>query len=650
MLQPLVRSSRHVFAFLTLLLTTLVLVAPGCGRSSLEPESLDGSVVVPGSCGPSTCPTGCCDANGECRTGADTRFCGSGGFACADCVAIGFDSCGGSKVCGRTVSQCSPAECPSGCCATEGGRLRCLSGTAANACGRGGSTCVDCSAEGRACDPTTRQCGRGKCDPTNCNGCCVGDQCLTGREVAACGLKGLQCTTCAAGQICRAQSGGGGQCEGTPACGPQNCAGCCTANGQCVTGSDTTACGRQGAACTNCGSTNRVCAADKTCQAQTTCNAANCAGCCVGNNCVIATTAQACGAGGAVCKQCGAGEACSNGACVPAAQCSPANCPGCCIGNICAIGNQNTACGLNGAECSNCTGQNPSRVCQGGSCQLPACGPQNCAGCCAGNTCVVGTQDNACGPTNGQQCSDCTATNQVCQGRQCRDKCGPATCAAGCCTANNACVPGFANNACGSGGNACTNCTQAGSTCNGLVDPRVCNNQQNTCPAPYAGCAPGTATPVTPTLQNLCTDGDLDALQAACATGVTGTCIAALQVLQATNAACATCVSPFAVPFNQLRGIYLCAAPFVTNACRRATGCATDCTDSSCTQCPAASVDQCRTQVSQGGGQCANLVLQTACVGAVVNPGQLCSPATYGINNFGAWLRAVGDNYCGNGP
>lgn len=647
MLQPFVRSSRHVFAFLSMLFAMLVLVAPGCGRSSLEPESLDASIDS-GTCGPSTCPAGCCDANGECRTGQDTRFCGSGGFACADCVAIGFDSCGSSKVCGRTVTSCSPSECPSGCCATEGGRLRCLSGTAANACGRGGSACVDCQAQGRACDTVSRQCGRGKCDATNCDGCCVGDQCLTGRDLTACGAKGSQCATCAAGQICRGQVAGGGVCEGTASCGPQNCAGCCAANGQCVTGADANACGRQGGACQNCAGSGRICGTDRTCQTPTTCNAQNCAGCCVGNNCVIATTPQACGGGGVACKACGANETCSNGQCVPAAQCSAANCPGCCIGNICALGNQNTACGLNGAECSNCSAQ--ARVCQGGSCQQPVCGPANCAGCCAGNTCVVGTQDNACGPTNGAQCSDCTATNQVCQGRACRDKCGPANCGAGCCTANNACVPGFANNACGSGGAACSNCTAANSTCNGLVDPRVCNNQQNTCPAPYAACPGGTTTAVTPSLQNLCADADLDALQAACAGGPdTASCTAALQVIAQLNAACAACVQPFAVPFLELRGIYLCTAPQVSTGCRASTGCATDCIEKSCSLCPAGSADQCRNQVGAGGGQCAPFVQQTACVTAALGNGQLCSPQTY-QGNFGRWLRAVGDAFCGNGP
>jgi hypothetical protein len=211
-------------------------------------------------------------------------------------------------------------------------------------------------------------------------------------------------------------------------------------------------------------------------------------------------------------------------------------------------------------------------------------------------------------------------------------------------------VPGFANNACGSGGTACSNCTQGGSTCNGLVDPRACNNQQTTCPASYAACPGGTTTAVTPKLQNLCADTDLDALQTACAGGPdTASCVSAFQVIAQLNAACATCVQPFAVPFFDLRGIYLCAAPQVSANCRGATGCATDCIDKSCTQCPAASSDQCKNQVAVGGGQCAPFVQQTACVVAAVQNGQLCSPQTY-QGNFGRWLRAVGDAFCGNGP
>jgi len=156
------------------------------------------------------------------------------------------------------------------------------------------------------------------------------------------------------------------------------------------------------------------------------------------------------------------------------------------------------------------------------------------------------------------------------------------------------------------------------------------------------------ATAVTPSLQNACSELDLDALQAACAGGAdTASCVAAFQVLAATNAACNACASPFNVPWNRLAGIYRCTAPFVSNACNRATGCAVDCATTSCTQCPAASQDQCTNQVNNG--QCNPFVQQTNCVAPAVQPGALCSPATYG-GNYGGWLRAVADHFCGNGP
>ncbi len=89
--------------------------------------------------------------------------------------------------------------------------------------------------------------------------------------------------------------------------------------------------------------------------------------------------------------------------------------------------------------------------------------------------------------------------------------------------------------------------------------------------------------------------------------------------------------------------------PFVSNPCNRATGCAVDCQNTSCSNCAAGVEDQCRNQVNGGGGQCNNFVQQTACVQGAVGPGSLCSPFTYG-GNFGGWLRAVGDHFCGNGP
>ncbi|HVH47459.1 MAG TPA: hypothetical protein VM925_34225 [Labilithrix sp.] len=631
-------------------LTTLlfVLLAPGCGRTSLEPESLDQGGVS--ACGPSTCPDGCCDANGTCRTGSDVRACGSVGGRCSDCVATGFDRCTRSRVCGREDVSCSSATC-AGCCAVESGQRLCLSGTEPAACGLSGARCVDCADDGRACDLSTRACGSTRCDATNCDGCCVGDKCLTGTLASACGSSGRQCSTCAAGQQCRAVTGGGGRCEGTSTCGPQNCGGCCNAAGRCVTGNDTTACGKQGEACDAC-ALDEVCVPDgvpnaRTCQKQPTCGPGNCSGCCVGNQCVLSPTPTACGAKGAACKGCAANQVCSaQGTCVSADVCSPATCAGCCVGDVCAVGTQQTACGAGGGLCQNCANQSPARVCQSGACQLPTCGPATCPnGCCSGNTCVVGTQDNACGPIGGGACTDCSASNETCQARQCQTKCGPANCA-GCCRANNTCnALGIDNNACGQGGAACVNCTSSGSFCSGLVSPRRCNNQQNTCPATYGTCAAGIRTPVTAPLQNVCSDTSLDALATSCGGGPdTTTCVAAFAAL---TSSCRTCLDRFNHPFDQKTGLFACAASSVNSQCRRAMGCATDCAQTSCSQCAATSESQCYSLVNDGNGQCSAFDDATSCANGAL-AGGLCSQYSYA--NFGAWLRSVGDAFCGNGP
>jgi hypothetical protein len=157
---------------------------------------------------------------------------------------------------------------------------------------------------------------------------------------------------------------------------------------------------------------------------------------------------------------------------------------------------------------------------------------------------------------------------------------------------------------------------------------------------------------VTPQLQNLCPDADLTAMQAGCAGGPdTPQCVAAFQVLASVNAACATCLTPFNQPFNQISGIYRCVAPFVNATCNRNTGCATDCQDDSCAQCPPASEDQCKSSAVQN--HCGGFFAQTAgCVNGAIGPGQpgrFCNPVVY-FGNYGAWLRAVGDRFCGNGP
>jgi len=419
-----------------------------------------------------------------------------------------------------------------------------------------------------------------------------------------------------------------------------------------MTGNDATACGKQGEACKACAS-DEICVPDgqpnaRTCQPQQTCGPATCPGCCVGNQCVVTTTPLACGTNGQACKTCGPNQVCDMlGNCVAGSVCNPASCGGCCVGDICAVGTQQNACGSGGDLCQNCANQSPPRVCQSGSCQLPACGPATCPnGCCAGNTCVVGTQDNACGPTGGGACNDCTASNQVCQGRQCADKCGPGNCA-GCCRPSNTCDPlGIDNNSCGQGGVACANCTASSTFCNGLVVPRQCNDKQSTCPAPYNTCPNGTTTPSRPQLQNRCSDANLDTLATACAGGPeAATCITALAALPN---GCRTCLQPFNHPFEERTGLYACAASSVDDQCRRSMGCATDCAQTSCDQCLPTSENQCYTLVTSNGGQCASFTNDANDCASAALAGGLCSQFSYA--NFGAWLRGVGDHFCGNGP
>lgn len=481
----------RLFASLSVALALVVFFA--CGRSSLEPETLnDGGIVVPGACSASSCPTGCCDANGTCRTGNDTRACGAAGGRCSDCVAQGFSVCTASRVCGRDDPSCGPLSCPNGCCSGESGRQRCLAGNEATACGIGGGTCNDCADQGRACDPSTRTCSQSSCNSTNCNGCCVGNQCLTGTSATSCGNRGQQCQNCASNnQACTAVAGGGGQCTGNATCGPLNCGGGCCFGTQCVAGSDDTACGKGGFACQNCQGQNppRQCVPDgqqneRTCQLPQACGPGNCSGCCFNGACIQLndTTKQRCGKGGQACQTCNGNNTCNAGTCGPPA--CPASCGAggaveCCLQNIgiCGAGSLDSQCGHSGNNCTQC---GASQVCQNGVCQQKQCGdPGTCdTGCCSGNTCVAGNQDFACGAPGSGACNDCvnnppgpgqTACNAT--SRQCVVPCSIASCPSGCCS-GSVCLPGNTNAACGTAGAACAVC-QGAFACNQAT--RLCS-------------------------------------------------------------------------------------------------------------------------------------------------------------------------------
>lgn len=100
-------------------------------------------------------------------------------------------------------------------------------------------------------------------------------------------------------------------------------------------------------------------------------------------------------------------------------RCSPGrgDCAGgCCNDGLCAPGTAATACGVGGATCAAC---GAGESCEGGVCVAPVCAPDgSCApGCCDGVSCQPGDDVTACG-TRGDACSQCT-DGRVCQNQRC---------------------------------------------------------------------------------------------------------------------------------------------------------------------------------------------------------------------------------------
>lgn len=195
-----------------------------------------------------------------------------------------------------------------------------------------------------------------------------------------------------------------------------------------------------------------------------TCGPQSCAaGCCdVQGQCQNGTTNNACGSGGGLCSACPIGAYCISGKCT---SCDQNTCPtGCCQGDQCMPGNTSSACGRGGLSCLVCKG---GESCVDGQCSTTGpCDPISCStGCCQGGQCLPGTAQDACG-TGGLACVPCL-TDQLCVEGECGlGTCDVNTCANGCCDGNK-CEPGNTNAACGTGGTACTVCT----------DPDQCVNQ-----------------------------------------------------------------------------------------------------------------------------------------------------------------------------
>ena len=86
----------------------------------------------------------------------------------------------------------------------------------------------------------------------------------------------------------------------------------------------------------------------------------------------------------------------------------------------------------------------------------------------------------------------------------------------------------------------------------------------------------------------------------------------------------------------------LCAAPFVDAACNHNSACLADCLAQACNGCLSSAA--CETQAQSG--TCTAFSATDQCITvALAGPAALCNPATY-QGNFGAWLQAVGTQYC----
>lgn len=295
------------------------------------------------------------------------------------------------------------------------------------------------------------------------------------------------------------------QCKGTQCiCNPDNCSGCCTAEGRCLEGTTAASCGVAGNLCERC-SDGRACSSG-VCEG---CNDTTCAGgCCSGNTC-HPSGFKACGMGAAACVTCNPdradacsksgdclcgvgppcemGQHCSGGACV----CDASSCPGgCCVAGQCNThvfpncGAPESAsckscddrsdrcsttgacsCGESGVACG--TGQR----CLQGSC---VCDSTSCpTGCCKAGSCDSGTTLTSCGG-GGKSCSACNGTmadactaggcrcgsgsactsGQRCTGVKC--VCDATSCPGGCCLGDRCMMPSLSE--CGSGGGLCLSC------------------------------------------------------------------------------------------------------------------------------------------------------------------------------------------------
>ncbi len=175
-----------------------------------EPELCGGTVCEIGQhcvendcvCDRESCSSGCCDENGRCQPGNTTEVCGGGGGSCEVCPVR--DECESGSCSGCVASCpgcCSGATCndpvPVSTCGTDGQTCVTCDSLKADGCSPSG----ECQCGGsESCRPGLH-CVNGVCV---CNeeacpiGCCLGGVCHSGEGDSACGSGGVTCADCSA--------------------------------------------------------------------------------------------------------------------------------------------------------------------------------------------------------------------------------------------------------------------------------------------------------------------------------------------------------------------------------------------------------------------------------------------------------------------
>ncbi len=623
-----------------------------------------GMCVQTAECNATTCPYGCCDPNTwpmQCVTGTDPWACGSNGSVCQYCASPNQQCIAtwSGGMC-TTSTQCGPGTCD-GCCDPNSYPSQCLPGNDLKQCGAQGQYCMVCG--------PTQKCvngaciGDSTCNASNCAGCC--DQtvyppvCLPGYDAMKCGINGQTCVSCGASGKCDM-----GACIVAPDCGPWNCAGCCnysTWPPTCQPGFDPFACGYDGNACEMC-SNGAVCeptpSGGGVCSATQDCGPWNCTGCCDYNSwppsCWEGSDPKFCGSGGNACTTCVAGQQCVaspsgdggvSWSCSSVTQCGPGNCAGCCSGGVCFNGLDPASCGSGGALCQSCA---DSQKCTpsssgGGTCTgTTVCGPATCSGCCDWNgVCRAGDTNATCG-LGGEQCSNCLASDQICDpgAGNCVwvPNCGPLNCA-GCCRVNGTCASGYLGSECGHGGVLCENCSSTGGVCQNAT----CygGGTPSNCPAAYPGCSPSSANPAPITKLGACPAQALLNGQKACAgTPTPASCGTWFANLQNKNPECYACLLPFTGP----KAFGTCLQPYLDPSCDHDLSCSLDCQTVACAQC---STDTQKQQCQEGvfNGVCSGYIQGVYCAYAAFSQAPFCEST----GDSGTWIYNVGNHYCGSG-